>query len=72
MYYLALLIIRGKVFTENIINWRASETLSGVYKFELARYIYLITSLLRNIASQLQCIRRGPQVNGEQYFSIAM
>ena len=23
------------------INWRASETLSGVYKFELVRYIYI-------------------------------
>ena len=22
-------------------NWRASETLSGVYKFELVRYIYI-------------------------------
>ena len=66
-------------------NWRASEaseTLSGVYKFELMRYIYiyiyLITSILRNIASQLQCIRASAAgtsaipVTDEQYFSVAM
>ena len=64
-------------------NWRASEaneTLSGVYKFELVRYIYiyLITSILRNIASQLQCISASAAgtsaipVTDEQYFSVAM
>ena len=44
-----------------VCNWRAneaSEALSGVYKFELVRYvyIYLITLIPRNITSQLQCI----------------
>ena len=32
------------VLTEHISSWRASEaseTLSGVYKFELVRYIYI-------------------------------
>ena len=41
-------------------------------------YIYLITSLLRNIASQLQCISASAAdtsaipVTDEQYFSVAM
>ena len=47
--------------------WRASEaseTLSGVYKFELVRYIYiyLITLIPRNITSQLQCISASTAV----------
>ena len=25
----------------NLCNWQASETLSGVYKFELVRYVYI-------------------------------
>ena len=25
----------------DVINWQASETLSGVYKFELVQYIYI-------------------------------
>ena len=42
------------------------------------RYIYLITSILRNIASQLQCISASAAgtsaipVTDEQYFSVAM
>ena len=41
-------------------------------------YIYLITSILRNIASQLQCICASAAgtsaipVTDEQYFSVAM
>ena len=41
-------------------------------------YIYLITSILRNIASQLQCISASAAgtsaipVTDEQYFSVAM
>ena len=26
-------------------NWRASETLSGVYKFELVRYVYIYIAI---------------------------
>ena len=50
----------------------------GVYKFKLVQYIYLITSILRNIASQLQCISASAAgtsaipVTDEQYFSVAM
>ena len=41
-------------------------------------YIYLITSILRNIASQLQCISASAAgtsaipVTDKQYFSVAM
>ena len=41
-------------------------------------YIYLITSILRNIASQLQCISASAAgtsaipVTDEQYFSVVM
>ena len=41
-------------------------------------YIYLITSILRNIASQLQCISASASgtsaipVTDEQYFSVAL
>ena len=41
-------------------------------------YVYLITSILRNIASQLQCISASAAgtsaipVTDEQYFSVAM
>ena len=44
----------------------------------LYKYIYLITSILRNIASQLQCISVSAAgtsaipVTDEQYFSVAM
>ena len=44
----------------------------------MVRYIYLITLILRNIASQLQCISASAvatsaiPVIDERYFSIAM
>ena len=49
-------------------------------RFQIRKYIYiyLITSILRNIASQLQCISASAAgtsaipVTDEQYFSVAM
>ena len=47
-------------------------------RFQIRTYIYLITSILRNIASQLQCISASAAgtsaipVTDEQYFSVAM
>ena len=54
------------------------DTIRGVQIRACAVYIYLITSILRNIASQSQCISASAAgtsaipVTDEQYFSIAM
>ena len=42
--YLFIYMVRATSFSARATNWRASEaseTLSGVYKFELVRYVYI-------------------------------
>ena len=53
-------------------------SLVSIMNYRSKQYIYLITSLLRNIASQLQCISESAAgtsaipVTDKQYFSVAM
>ena len=45
-----------KMFMYVSCYWRASETLSGVYKFELERYVYININTIADFHSHRKCI----------------
>ena len=66
-YYLVLVI----VWVRYIANWRASEaseTLSGVYKFELMQYVYIyIYMYTRNVLCKHKWRASWPSTNISVY-----